>query len=78
MQMVYLKSKHLLFQLPNGRWNTVQKEGGEADETQMGKETERKEDRNRGEQIKRGEDVVRKQSVVEPAAGTVRNELAVL
>lgn len=37
-----------------------------------------KEDRNRGEQIKRGEDMVRKQSVVEPAAGTVRNELAVL
>lgn len=44
----------------------------------MGKETERKEGKKRGEQIKRGEDVVRKRSVVEPAAGTVRNELAVL
>lgn len=46
----------------------------------MGEKRQEKknEDQNRGEQIKRGEDVVRKQSVVEPAAGTVRNELAVL
>lgn len=66
-------SKHLLFDLPNGRWKTERKARGDTD----GK-GDRKEKNKRGEQIKRGEDVVRKRSVVEPAAGTVRNELAVL
>lgn len=52
--------------------------GGKRVSHRWGRRRKRNEDRNRGEQIKRGEDAARKRSVVEPAAGTVRNELAVL
>lgn len=41
-------------------------------------DTDRGADRKRRADKERGEDVVRKQSVVELAAGTMRNELAVL
>lgn len=46
--------------------------------TRESKRVRKKKKKRIGRQKERGEDMVRKQSVVEPAAGTVRNELAVL